>query len=65
MNVEIVFAVPLSWSVRVHYNLAPGGYIESSCCCVQASFLCKETKILYPLSWYIQRYLISVELIFK
>jgi hypothetical protein len=27
---------PLSWSV--HHNLARDGYIESTCCCVEARF---------------------------
>jgi hypothetical protein len=30
------FLCALSWSV--HYNLARDGYIESTCCCVQAKF---------------------------
>jgi hypothetical protein len=38
---------PLSWGI--HYNLAGEGYIESTCCCVQARFLGMETKKLFPL----------------
>jgi hypothetical protein len=38
---------PLSWSV--HYNLAGEGYMESTCCCVQARFLGMETKKLFSL----------------
>jgi hypothetical protein len=32
----------LSWSV--HHNLTRDGYIEFTCCCVQARFLGMETK---------------------
>jgi hypothetical protein len=49
------FLCPLSWSI--HHNLACDGYIESTCCYVQARFLGME-KILFPLVWYIQRYFI-------
>ncbi len=41
------FLCPLSWSV--HRNLARDGYIESTCCCVQARFLDMETKLFFPL----------------
>jgi hypothetical protein len=34
---EKEFLCPLSWST--HHNLAYDGYIESTCCCVQARFL--------------------------
>ncbi len=47
---------PLSWSV--HHSLTRDGYIESTYCCVQARFLGLETKILFSLLLYIQRYLI-------
>jgi hypothetical protein len=35
----------ISWSV--HHNLAPDGYIESTCSCVQARFLGMETQRFY------------------
>jgi hypothetical protein len=41
------FLCPLSWNV--HHNMALEGYIESTCCCVQARFLGMETKILFLL----------------
>jgi hypothetical protein len=47
---------PLSRSV--HHNVVHDGYIEFTCCCVQAKFVGMETKILYSLLWYIQRYFI-------
>jgi hypothetical protein len=37
---------------------APDGYIESTCCCVPARFLGYGNKNLFPLFWFIQRYLI-------
>ncbi len=37
---------PLSWSV--HHNVARDGYIEFTCCCVQARFLGMETKYSFP-----------------
>jgi hypothetical protein len=40
------FLCPLSWSI--HHNLALDGYIESTCCSVQARFLGMETKKLFP-----------------
>jgi hypothetical protein len=40
-------------SAEVNQNLACDGYIESTCCCVQAIFLSMETKILFSLLWYI------------
>jgi hypothetical protein len=40
------------------YNLACDGYMESTFCCVRARFLGMETKKLFSLLWYIQRYLI-------
>jgi hypothetical protein len=55
-------------SLSIHHNLACDGYIESTCCCVQARFLGMETKILFSLLWYIQRYLkkyLKFEFIFK
>ncbi len=39
------------WSV--YHNLAYDGYIEFTCCCVQARFLDMETKIFLSLLWYI------------
>jgi hypothetical protein len=45
-NSENVFC-PLSWSV--HHNLAHDGFIEFTCCCVQAKFLGMKTKILFSL----------------
>jgi hypothetical protein len=47
---------PLGWNV--HNNMARDGYIEPTCCCVQARFLGMETKIRFSFLWYIQRYLI-------
>ncbi len=35
----------LSWSV--HHNLCREGYLESTCCCVQARFVGMKTKILF------------------
>ncbi len=49
------FLCPVSWCV--HHNLAHDGYIDFACCCVQAKFLGRETKILFTLLWIIQRYL--------
>ncbi len=46
---------PVIWSI--YHNLARDGYIESTCCCVQARFLGMETIILFSLLWYIQHYL--------
>jgi len=43
---------PLSWSI--HHNITRDGYIESTCCCVQARFLGMETKIHFTLLWYVQ-----------
>jgi hypothetical protein len=67
MNVEIGTETPifLFWEYLfqnfgilflqcVHHNLARDGYIEFTCCCVQARFLGKETKILFLLFPYIQ-----------
>jgi hypothetical protein len=42
----------------IHNNLACDGYIESTCCFVQAIFLGMETKVFCSLLWFIQRYLI-------
>jgi hypothetical protein len=53
---------PRGWKGRVETarnNFAHDGYIESTCCCVQARFLGIETKILFSLIWYIQRYVIK------
>jgi hypothetical protein len=44
------FLCPLSWNV--HHNMALEGYIESTCCCVQARFLGMETKELFFLLRY-------------
>ncbi len=44
------YLCPLSWNV--HHNMALEGYIESTCCCVQARFLGMETKILFLLLRY-------------
>jgi hypothetical protein len=40
--------------------MVPDGYIESTCCCVQARFLGLEIKIpvLFSLLCYIQHYLV-------
>ncbi len=38
------FVCPLRWSV--HHNMARDGYIESTCCCVQARFLGLEKNTL-------------------